>query len=386
MIMAAKCKKAPQSKAIAKFSDSIKVPSKGLQTFRCAAEFDNHWKAMREAFGGASWVVMEPPTLPKDTTTAAKESAEFWLNKVRMANKDHKDWCEALVAGLGAMTAFIKANCNTGVSWKPSGGDIDEYDLASGAGGAAPAPAPAPAASAGPTPTSSAEPPAAPEGGVKAALFAQIGKIDQSSGRTAGLRHVTKDMKSSGASSTVAAKKPAAGGKKPAASSGPKKPKSIVKAGMRWCVEHCGKDDGVVSLDDVGLKEEVYIGGCVGATIVIPSKCKAIAVDSCSQTNVVFEGAVSSCEVVNCKRLKVQCKSFVPTIGIDKTDGILVYVSHAGRETKFVTSKSSEMNVSFPLSDSEEAEMVEQPIPEQFVASISAENKIAVVVSDIYSG
>jgi hypothetical protein len=31
----------------------------------------------------------------------------------------------------------------------------------------------------------------------KAALFAEISQIDQSSGRTAGLRHVTKDMKSS---------------------------------------------------------------------------------------------------------------------------------------------------------------------------------------------
>jgi adenylyl cyclase-associated protein len=380
MVMAAKCKKAPQASAVAKYSDAIKAPSKSLQTFRCAAEFDNHWKAVREAFGAASWVVMEAPTLPKDTTTAAKESANFWLNKVRMANKEHKPWCDAVVAGIDDLTAFIKANCNTGVSWKPSGGSIDEYDLG---GATTTKEAPKPAASASASTATSADPPAAPGGSVKAALFAEIGKIDQSSGRTAGLRHVTKDMKSSGAPAKVSATKPASASK---AVDAPQKPKSITKAGMRWCVEHCGAADGVVTLDEVGLREEVYIGGCVGATIVVPSKCKAIAVDKCSKTNIVFEGAVSSFELVNCKRMKVQCKGFVPTIGIDKTDGILVYVSYAGRETKIMSSKSSEMNVSFPASDAEDSDMVEQPIPEQFVATITPENKIVMAVSEIYSG
>lgn len=380
MIMAAKSKKAPQSKAVAKFSDAIKTPSKSMQTFRCAAEFDNHWKALREAFNAASWVVMEPPALPKDTTTAAKESAEFWLNKVRAAHREsetHKAWCEAIVGGISEMTAFIRSNCNTGISWKPSGGDIDSYDLLTPASTDK---APAETSS---TKGSSATPaPAVAAEASRGALFASIQGIDQSSGRTAGLKHVTKDMKSKGSSATVPAKHASASS---ASTEAPTKPKNIAKVGMRWIVENCGAADGVVTLDEVSLKEEVYIGGCVGATIVITSRCKTLAIDKCSKCNVVFESALTACEVVNCKRLKIQCKKFTPTFGIDKTDGIVVYVSYEGRASKFLTSKSSEMNVSFPTSDAEDADTVELPIPEQFVASIEPDNKVTMAVSEIYS-
>lgn len=215
-------------------------------------------------------------------------------------------------------------------------------------------------------------------------MFAELSKIDQSSGRTAGLRHVTKDMKAKADAdpAPAAASAPKPKGK---AEDKPKYPASKVKKGMRWVVENFSKDDGVVTIEGVTLKEEVYIGGCINATIVIPDKCKAIAIDSCKKTQILFEGAVSSCEVVNCKGMKMQCKSFVPTIGIDKVDGIIVYVSYAGRATHFVTSKSSEMNVCFPETDSEESELKELPIPEQFVAKITAEGAVNVTVSDLYS-
>jgi adenylyl cyclase-associated protein len=225
---------------------------------------------------------------------------------------------------------------------------------------------------------------AAPEGD-KSAMFAELSKIDQSSGRTAGLRHVTKDMKAK----TDDAPAPAASSAKPKpagkAAEKPKYPASKTKKGLRWVVENFSKDDGVITVEGVALKEEVYIAGCINATIIIPDKCKAIAIDGCKKTQILFEGAVSSCEVINCKNIKMQCKSFVPTIGIDKVDGIMVYVSYAGRATHFITSKSSEMNVCFPETDSDESEMKELPIPEQFVAKITASNELDVNVSDLYS-
>lgn len=228
------------------------------------------------------------------------------------------------------------------------------------------------------------------DAGDKASLFAEIGKIDQSSGRTAGLRHVTKDMKAGGSAAAASSEAPkpapkAAAPKAKAASSKPKAAPIKRKMGLRWVVENFSKDDGVVTLDDVTIKEEVYIGGCTDATIILPAKCKAIAIDGCKKTQVLFEGAVSSCELVNCQRVKIQCKVFVPTISIDKVDGITVYVSHEGRKTQFATSKSSEMNVCFPESDAEDAEMVEQPIPEQFIATITASNTVDITVSELYT-
>ena len=51
---------------------------------------------------------------------------------------------------------------------------------------------------------------------------------------------------------------------------------------------------------------QVYIFGCIGATVLINGKCKSIIVDSCKKTKVVFDMAMASCEVVNSQRINVQ--------------------------------------------------------------------------------
>ena len=58
---------------------------------------------------------------------------------------------------------------------------------------------------------------------------------------------------------------------------------------------------------------------------------------------VLVDDLLSSLEVVNCQRVKVQVKSKVPTVAIDKTDGIVVILPQGSLETSFTTSKSSEM-------------------------------------------
>ena len=50
----------------------------------------------------------------------------------------------------------------------------------------------------------------------------------------------------------------------------------------------------------------------------------AITLDSCNRTGLVFQDLVSSCEVVNCTNVEVQSTGIMPTIAIDKTDGIAV--------------------------------------------------------------
>lgn len=59
----------------------------------------------------------------------------------------------------------------------------------------------------------------------------------------------------------------------------------------------------------------------------------------------MFDTAISACEIVNCKSVQVQSTNLCPSFSIDKTDGILVYLTNeAISQTSFVTSKSSEMN------------------------------------------
>jgi adenylyl cyclase-associated protein len=99
----------------------------------------------------------------------------------------------------------------------------------------------------------------------------------------------------------------------------------------------------------------------------------------------MVQGALSGIEVVNSKRMKVQVKERVPSVAIDKTDGFLVGLPFGSRDAVITSSKSSEMNVTFPVSDAPDADWVECPIPEQFVSKITAANKVSSSVSELYS-
>ena len=61
---------------------------------------------------------------------------------------------------------------------------------------------------------------------------------------------------------------------------------------------------------------------------------------------VLIDDAISSVELVNCQRVKVQVRGSVPSVAVDKTDGFLCYLSKDGLETTFVTSKVIRLAVS----------------------------------------
>jgi len=121
---------------------------------------------------------------------------------------------------------------------------------------------------------------------------------------------------------------------------------------------------------------------CDNATIQIKGKLKSIILDSCTKTNLLFDTAISSCEIVNCQKVQIQSTNICPSFAIDKTDGCLIYLSpDAVSISNFVTSKSSEMNVSWL--DEKSGEQKEAPIPEQFVHRL-VNGIITSEVSDLY--
>jgi len=61
----------------------------------------------------------------------------------------------------------------------------------------------------------------------------------------------------------------------------------------------------------------------------VPTKVNAISIDSCTKTGVVFGDLISSCEAINCSRLQLQCTGSVPTLAIEKTDGVQLYLPEA---------------------------------------------------------
>ncbi|OQR84673.1 adenylyl cyclase-associated protein [Achlya hypogyna] len=336
------------------------------------SEFANHQNMLNEGIQSLGWLCVEPA--PKPFIESYIGGGDFWGNKIRVqfktTNPDQIDFVATFKTLLVELMAYVKEHHTTGVAWNAQGGDVASFSAeAAAAPAAVPAAKPAPAA-----------------GGGMNAIFAGIKSIDQSGGKTAGLRTVTKDMqtwrqeyKGGDAPAPVAAPK-AAPAPKVAASEVAKDPICEIRNG-NWFVAH-QKD--VFTLSDVNLKQQVYIFNCNQATLIIEGKAKTIALDKCTKTKLIFDSAVSSVEIVNCKNVQVQCKGKVPSVAIDKTDGCLVYLSYEGRDVQLVTSKSSEMNVAFPQAEGSE-EYIERPIPEQFVHRITANDTVSSDVSDLYS-
>jgi adenylyl cyclase-associated protein len=188
----------------------------------------------------------------------------------------HLEWCKLFKELLNGLFAYVKSHFKTGLTWNGRGKPLSEMSGAGagggGGGGAAASaavpgkkPAAAPAASgAGGGGDGAAKKAAAARGG----LFAQLKGIDQSSGKTAGLKHVTKGMKSKGGKGVAGKKKIA---KKFAAKKVVKKakpPSRVELVGKRWFVEHF--DGGEPVTVDVAIKtQEVYVFDCDNATIIV---------------------------------------------------------------------------------------------------------------------
>lgn len=390
---------AEQQKALAQEMAAAAAPAVDMARNRDAV-LVNHAKAVEGAVAAFRWALTDPASgvTPKAMVEAGMEAAEYSANMVRRASKeknlpDWLSWANCLRDGLKALLGYVGEHYKTGLGFNGAGAVF--ADAWAGAGSAKPAAAaPAPAAApATPTPAPAAGG-SASDAAARSALFAQLGSIDQSSGKTAGLKHVTKDMKSSALKDT--ATPAAAPTPKPAAPAGPKGvPKFGEKpfptgtpcckfADSRWKVEFQTDLKEPLHISDVNIKQDVYIYGCANAVIFVDAKCKSVLMDTCYNLTVVIDSALSGVEVVNSKKMKIQVQKSLPSVAIDKTDGILVGLSWASRGARLVTAKSSEMNVTFPVSEAEDADWVEQPIPEQFVTTITGDGKLTTGISELY--
>lgn len=165
-----------------------------------------------------------------------------------------------------------------------------------------------------------------------AAVFAQINKGGDI---TKGLSKVTNDMKSknrspeerSGLVSDVP-KKAAAPSRQQSKGSAATKPPSITHNQGKWFIENY-VNAGVVELPagEVQLNHTVYIYKCEGSTIKIGARVKAICMDNCKKSALIFGDVVSTVEIVNCQSVEVGTTGSAPSIAIDKTHGCQLVLS-----------------------------------------------------------
>jgi len=338
----------------------------------------NHLSTISEGIPALGWVAAAPT--PGPFVDDARASSEFYSNKLLVQyrkdesaeGKTHVAWVHAWNTFLKELRQYIKNYHTTDLSWNPQGGDVAKATVS--------AAAPAPASSAGgPPPPPAAGPPPPPvvdlsaqaSGGASAhaALFAEINSIKerQKGGKTEGLKHVTKDMKTKyqdKSAGPVSASPGAPAARKTPASAPKLGPPKFELDGQKWKIENQVGNREIV-IENPETRHTVYIYKCQDSVIQIKGKVNSIMLDSCKKVGLVFENAISVVEVVNCSSVQVQITGKVPSVAIDKTSGCQVFLSAEGLGAEIVTSKSDEMNVVLPpLTPNDD--ITELPVPEQF--------------------
>jgi len=289
--------------------------------------------------------------------------------------KTNVAWVQGWNTFLKDLRQWIKTYHTTGLTWS-GGADAGGFVGAAASSGASAGGPPPPGPPPPPVLDLTSDPASGGSGGGgkgdMAALFAEINAVKerQKSGKTEGLRHVTKDMKTKGQDKSAVVPSGPASTPKPASSGGPKKaaaasrPPKLALEGNKWIVEFQVGNKGIV-IDETEAKQTVYIYKCEDSVVQIKGKINAITMDTCKKTGVVFESAISSVEVVNCHSVQVQTTGKVPSMMVDKSSGCQLFLSKDCLDVEIVTSKSDEMNVVLPPKTASD-DIEEIAIPEQF--------------------
>lgn len=348
----------------------------GLGSLLKRNEWERHVKTISEGIGALNWIAVKPA--PREFIESFIGGSDYWANNIRKefrtTNADQIAFCDTFKALLTNLLAFVKENYLTGLNWNPRGVTLDEYKNSPKPAAAVAGPAAAPAAKPAAT--------AAPAGdAAKADLFSAL---NREGAITSGLKKVTKDMQTwraeyKGGDAPAPEPKKVAAAPRAANNDVKGTPKvEFLASANKWLVEY---QNSSVDIPINDKKETVYILGCNGATINITGKCKSVVVDTCKRTAVHVDNAMASIEVVNSQRMNIHVRDQVAAVAIDKTDGIVVHLPTTSLHSEIVASKSSEMNVSFPDAS---GELIERPIPEQYVHRIQG-TTVTANVSDLYS-
>lgn len=384
--VASRCKKPIDvNVALQPFLKPIQEAISEIRKTRLDRKFDWHMKAIMEMCVVASWVVMSPPQVPSIFIKDTIGSTDFWANKIRKEHKGkdgglvHITFCERLKDVISKLSDYVKKNHLSGLKWNPSGIDFEEYSVSDKKKVSSH------------LEHKNSSPFSSGSGDLMNELAAR--RTGDGSSAATGLKQVTRDQQrwrkefSGDGGNIVSSKKNATGCKITKTNLGKKLTDPVCKlSGSKWMIENQTDEsnpNGVCEIEIKNSKEQVYIFKCTNATIKIKGKLKSIILDSCVKSNLVFDSVISSCETVNCKRVKIQSTGVCPSFSIDKTDGCLVYLSdEAVSHSSFVTSKSSEMNVSW--FDEKTKEQKEAPLPEQFSHKLQ-DGVVCSEVSDLYN-
>ena len=138
---------------------------------------------------------------------------------------------------------------------------------------------------------------------------------------------------------------------------------TMEKDGNKWTLTGYNGDKEVI-VDGTTHQTSVYIYDCHDSVFQIKGKVTAVTVDKASKVGVLVEDVIASVDIVNSRRSQLQVTGYAPTIVIDASETITLYLPEhrAEGDTSILTSKTAEINVIRPHGE----ESVEVALPEQF--------------------
>jgi len=156
--------------------------------------------------------------------------------------------------------------------------------------------------------------------------------------------------------------------------------------GTRWYVENFNNAD--ILLAETKLNQSVYIGHSKDSVITIPGKINNLTIDNCENTTIRFAGIVSSCEIVNCKQLTIMARGTVPTIQVDISDGVHLYLKESIYDTRIINATTSNVSLSAVLGNTVD-QIVNYDIPssifaDQFVSHIEKDRTLKTINSKAF--
>ncbi len=115
------------------------------------------------------------------------------------------------------------------------------------------------------------------------------------------------------------------------------------------------------------MQQRLVIINCSETIIQIKGKCTAISVEQANRLGlVVHDVIVSTVEILNSTKSQVQLNSICPTMTIDNSEGIQVFLGcGVSEKIELLTCKSNEINLYRQKAIGEDYSD-EIPVPEQF--------------------
>ncbi|VBB84111.1 Putative Adenylyl cyclase-associated protein [Podospora comata] len=374
-------------KLIEPIADVIKAVNAIKDKAHRSDPFFNHVSAVADSIIVLAWPTI--PTKPYKHVQEARDSAQFFGNKVITANKEsgdakHLEWIKAYYNIFPALIEYVKDRFPDGLTWNPNGQHASEVAKALENAPSAGAPAaPAPPAGGAPPPPPPSPPPGPPpvlrineqkaEPAPAGGFGAVFSELNQGEAVTKGLRKVDKSEMthknpSLRASSVVSSEGSSARGKSPAPGKKPKpesmrvkKPPKKVLEGNKWTMENYDSQDEPIEIE-VEMSHSLLISKCTKTTIVLKGKANAVTIENTTRLSLVVDDLVSTIDAVKSQNLALQVMGKIPTVLLDQVDGAQIYFSKESKSTRVFTSKSTGVNVNVIGEDDDYKEL---PLPNQ---------------------